>query len=404
MRKIDAVEKRSPREQVVFTAFAKPRGKQKGGRILKTTARHFKRMLRVGVVAATLVTCVAFAAPLGLPPVLVPADNPITPDKVKLGDKLFHDTRFSSTGEVSCATCHDKDKGFTDSLPVSEGINKLRGTRNAPTVINAAYLHTQFWDGREPTLEAQSAQPFLNPVEMALPSHEPILKIVRTDPEYVDLFKKVFAKTGNQITMRQVEQALATFERTLVAGNSPFDRYYFGGDKKAMTPSAIRGLDVFLNQGRCVSCHVIEQTQALFTDNRFHMIGAAAQQMPKDLDELMAAVEDVKKKGTDIAVLSNGKTSSLGRFAVTRDLTDIGAFKTPTLRNIELTAPYLHDGSLKTLEEVVQFYNNGGRVKDTDPVPELLSGGIRPLNLSKEQEADLVEFLKALTSPEFVHK
>jgi cytochrome c peroxidase len=361
-------------------------------------------MLRIGVIVATLATCVAFAAPLGLPPVPVPADNPITPEKVKLGDKLFHDKRFSSTGEVSCSTCHEREKGFADALPVSEGINKLRGTRNAPTVINAAYLHTQFWDGREPALEAQSAQPFLNPVEMALPSHEPILKIVRTDPEYIDLFKKAFGKTGDQVTMKEVEQAIATFERTLVAGNSPFDRYYFGGDKTAMSPAAIRGFDVFLNQGRCVSCHVIEQTQALFTDNRFHMIGAAAQQMPKDLDELAAAVEDVKKKGTDIAVLSNEKTSSLGRFAVTRDLTDIGAFKTPTLRNIDLTAPYLHDGSLKTLEEVVQFYNNGGRVKDTDPVPELLSGGIRPLNLSKQQEADLVEFLKALTSPEFVKK
>ena len=383
---------------------AKPRRNQRGGKIVKTTTRHFKKMLMGGVIAATLVTYVAFAGPLGLPPLPVPANNPITPEKVKLGDKLFHDKRFSNTGEVSCATCHDREKGFADGLPVSEGINKLKGTRNAPTVINAAYLHTQFWDGREPTLEAQSAGPFINPVEMALPNHEPILKIVRTDPEYVDLFKKAFAKTGNQITMKEVEQAIASFERTLIAGNSPFDRYFYGGDKNAMSPAAIRGLDVFINQGRCVSCHVIEQTQALFTDNRFHMIGASAQQMPKDLDELAAAVEDVKKKGTDIAVLSNEKTSSLGRFAVTRDLTDIGAFKTSTLRNIALTAPYLHDGSLKTLEEVVQFYNNGGRVKETDPVPELLSGGIRPLNLSKQQETDLVEFLKALTSPEFVKK
>jgi cytochrome c peroxidase len=271
-------------------------------------------------------------------------------------------------------------------------------------VINAAYLHTQFWDGREPTLEAQSAGPFINPVEMALPNHEPILKVVRTDAEYVDLFKKAFAKTGNAITMKEVEQAIASFERTLVAGNSPFDRYFYGGDKTAMSPAAIRGLDVFINQGRCVSCHVIEQTQALFTDNRFHMIGSGASQMPKNLDELAAAVEDVKKRGADIAVLSNEKTSSVGRYAVTLDLTDIGAFKTPTLRNVDLTAPYLHDGSLKTLEEVVQFYNNGGREKETDPVPELLSGGIRPLNLSKEQEADLVEFLKALTSPEFAQK
>lgn len=239
---------------------------------------------------------------------------------------------------------------------------------------------------------------------MGLENHDPILKIVRSDPEYVELFKKTFGKSGAEITMTEVKKALATFQRTLIAGNSPFDRYYYGADKKAMSPAAIRGLDIFINQGRCVSCHVIEQTQALFTDNRFHMIGVAAHQMPRDLDELMTAVEDVKEKGADIAVLSNPKTSSLGRYAVTRDLTDIGAFKTSTLRNIALTAPYMHDGSLKTLEEVVQFYNNGGRLNETDPLPELLSGGIRPLNLTEEQQADLVEFLKALTSPEFVQK
>lgn len=343
-------------------------------------------------------------APLGLPPVPIPAENPMTPEKIKLGDKLFHDKRFSATGEVSCANCHAKEKGFTDNLPVSEGINKLKGTRNAPTVVNAAYLDTQFWDGREPTLEAQSAQPFLNPVEMGLKNHEPILRVVREDPAYVELFKKAFNKAGDKITMLEVQQALGAFQRTLLAGDSPFDRYYYKGDKKAMTPAAIRGFGLFVGQGRCVSCHVIEQTQALFTDNRFHMIGAAAADMPKDLDELSAAVEDVKQKGTDIAVLSNKKTSSLGRYAVTRDLTDIGAFKTPTLRNIELTAPYMHDGSHKTLEEVVTFYNNGGKLKESDPTPHLLSGGIRPLNLTDEQQADLVEFMKALTSPEYAKK
>jgi len=371
---------------------------------LETTRYYFKGMLRMCVMAGMFAACVAFAAPVGLPPVPVPPDNPITPEKVKLGDKLFHDSRFSTTGEVSCSTCHERTKGFADALPVSEGIKGLKGTRNAPTVINAAYLRTQFWDGREPSLEAQSAQPFLNPVEMGLKDHEPILKIVRTDPEYVVLFKNVFGKTGDQITMTEVKQALATFQRTLIGGNSPFDRYYFGGDKAAMSPAAIRGFDIYIGQGRCVSCHVIEQTQALFTDNRFHMIGVSANQMPQDLDELSAAVEDVKKRGTDIAVLSNPKTSSLGRYAVTRDLTDIGAFKTSTLRNIELTAPYMHDGSIKTLEEVVQFYNNGGRLNETDPLPELLSGGIKPLKLTKEQQADLVEFLKALTSPQFVQK
>jgi len=366
--------------------------------------RKYKFILQCAAFMATLMSCIVFAAPLGLPPVPIPPDNPITPEKVELGDKLFHDKRFSSTGEVSCANCHDRAKGFSDALPVSEGINKLKGTRNAPTVINAVYLKTQFWDGREPTLESQSAQPFINPVEMGLQNHDPILKIVQNDPEYLKLFERAFGKSGSEVTMVEVEQALATFERTLIGGNSPFDRYFYGGDKTAMSPAAIRGLDVFINQGRCVSCHVIEQTQALFTDNRFHMIGVAAHQMPKDLGELSAAVEHVRQKGADIAVLSDPKTSSLGRYAVTRDLTEIGAFKTPTLRNIELSAPYMHDGSIETLEEVVIFYNNGGRVNETDPVPELLSGGIRPLNLTDEQQSDLVEFLKALTSPEFARQ
>jgi cytochrome c peroxidase len=350
------------------------------------------------------VASMAFAGQLGLPPVPIPPDNPQTAEKVKLGDKLFHDKRFSSTGQVSCSTCHDREKGFTDGLEVSEGIHALRGTRNAPTVINAAFMKVQFWDGREPSLEAQSTQPFLNPVEMGLLDHEPILKIVRSDPEYATLFKAAFGKSGEQITMAEVSKAIAAFERSLVSGNSPFDRFQYGGDKKAMSEAAVRGLDVFRNQGRCVSCHVIEETQALFTDSKFHNIGVAAHRMPRGLDELSAAVDEVKRMGTDVAVLSNPKTESIGRYAVSRQLPDIGAFKTPTIRNVELTAPYMHDGSLKTLEEVVQFYNNGGRLRETDPEPQLLSGGIRPLNLTAEQQADLVEFMKALTSPDFSKK
>ena len=196
---------------------------------MNNTHGHIIQLLLAMALAATLMVTVVFSGPLGLPPVPIPADNPITPEKIKLGDKLFHDKRFSTTGEVSCSNCHDNKKTFTDHLPVSEGINKLKGTRNAPTIVNAAYMHTQFWDGREPSLESQSAQPFLNPVEMGLKNHDPILKIVRTDPEYVAMFKKVFGKTGNQITIKEVKQAIATFERTLVSGNSPFDRYYFGG-------------------------------------------------------------------------------------------------------------------------------------------------------------------------------
>jgi len=342
--------------------------------------------------------------PLGLPLVPVPDDNPVTAEKVVLGDKLFHDIRFSSTGTVSCASCHDSEKVFTDSpLATSEGIMKLTGTRNAPTVVNAAYMETMFWDGREPDLEGQSAQPFLNPVEMGLLNHDPILNIVRTDPEYQQMFRNAFGKSGKGITMTEVKQAIASFERTLVSGDSPFDRYYFSGDKEAMNESAVRGFDIFLKQGRCVSCHTINQTYSIFTDNMFHNIGVSFNKIAADVQELASTFSEAKQQGrnVDIEVLTNKNTSELGRFAVTDDWSDMGGFKTPTLRNIELTSPYMHDGSLKTLAEVVSFYNNGGVVNATDPVPDFLSGGIRPLNLDAQQEQDLEEFLKALTSPEY---
>jgi cytochrome c peroxidase len=214
--------------------------------------------------------------PLGLPPLPLPKDNPQTPEKIALGDRLFHDDRFSTTGDVSCSTCHDADKAFTDSpLKVSEGINKLTGTRNAPTVVNSAYFTTQFWDGRSPSLEDQALHPFLNPVEMGLNDHQPILDIVRTDPEYVEAFQKVFGKAGEAVTMTEVTQAIAAFERTQVTANTPFDRWFYGGETDALNESQRRGFELFVNEGRCVSCHLIEQTQALFTDNRFHNIGVS---------------------------------------------------------------------------------------------------------------------------------
>ncbi len=356
------------------------------------------------VVGAGLPAAVALAGPLGLPPVPVPADNPMTPQKIALGSKLFNDKRFSSTGEVSCATCHDAGKAFTDSpLQTSEGINKLKGTRNAPTVVNAAYLTTQFWDGRSASLEDQSQHPFVNPIEMGLPNHEPILRIVRTDTEYVASFRQVFAVEPAAITMEHVKKAIATFERTIVAGDSPFDRYYFGGDKAAMSESAVRGFQVFLGDGRCVSCHVIEQDQALFTDNRFHNVGVGINRIQDKVPEIAPKFIEAKAKGLDVdkAVLSNPSTSELGRFAITEELDVLGAFKTPTLRNVGVTAPFMHDGSLKTLRDVVVHYNNGGVTNKGERVNDFLSGGIRELNLSDQQITDLVAFMEALTSPQF---
>jgi cytochrome c peroxidase len=344
----------------------------------------------------------AVATPLGLPPVPIPADNPQSEAKIQLGDRLFHDTRFSSDGKVSCATCHAKEKGFTDHRRVSKGHDGLLGTRNAPTVINAAYMETLFWDGREPDLEGQSKQPPVNPVEGGLPNHAALLEIIRTDPSYVQAFKEVYGVEASEITIDQYAEAIASFERTIIAGDSPFDRYQFGGDRSAMSEAAIRGLAVFVGQGRCVSCHVIEQTQALFTDNRFHNIGVGFKNIRGKENTIAQEFLKAKHAGADVdkTVLADPDASELGRFAVSEDLKQVGAFKTASLRNIELTAPYMHDGSQETLEDMVNFYNNGGRVNEDDPFSPFLSGGIRPLNLSDQQKKDLVEFLKALTSPE----
>jgi cytochrome c peroxidase len=341
---------------------------------------------------------------LGLPPLPVPADNQQTPAKIALGDKLFHDKRFSSTGEVSCATCHDAAKGFTDSpLVTSQGIKGLRGTRNAPTVINSAFNKTQFWDGRSPDLEDQSRHPPVNPVEMGLANHDPILEIVRTDRDYVKAFKEVFGKAPADIVIEDVTKAIASFERTVIGGDSPFDHWYFGGEKDALNAQQQRGFQVFLGQGRCVSCHVIEQDNALFTDHKFHNVGVGINDIQAKVPELAAAFLKAKAAGADVdvKVLTDPDSSHLGRFAVSEKFDAMGAFKTSTLRNIALTAPYMHDGSLATLRDVVVHYNNGGVSKEGDPVNPYLSGGIRPLKLTDQQIDDLVAFMEALTTPRF---
>jgi cytochrome c peroxidase len=340
---------------------------------------------------------------LGLPPVPVPADNPQSPAKIALGEKLFHDQRFSIDGTVSCATCHSEKQAFTDGKQFSTGHHGLTGTRNAPTVVNAAFYKSQFWDGREPDLEGQSKQPFINPVEGGLANHEPILTVIRADPDYIKTFESVFGVAGERLTMDHVVKAIASFERSLVAGGSPFDRYYLNGENNAMTDAQVRGFNLFTGQGRCVSCHTIEQDHALFTDSQFHNIGIGINAIQQDIPRLATAFLEAKAKGGEVdqIVLTDKKSSELGRFAVTDRLAEMGAFKTPTLRNIELTAPYMHDGSLKTLKEVVIHYNNGGVTPAGAKVNDFLSGGIRPLNLIDGQIDDLVAFLKALTSPQY---
>ena len=344
-------------------------------------------------------------APLGLPPVPVPENNPQTPEKIELGQKLFLDTRFSSTGTISCATCHDPDNVFIDEtapIPVSVGIDGLFGTRNAPTVVNSAYNKTQFWDGRSADLEDQSQHPFVNPVEMGLLNHDPILQIIHDERAYYRAFDRVFGVARDEITMDHVMQAIAAFERTVISGNSPFDRWYFAGEEDAISEQAKRGFDVFLTDGRCVSCHTIEQAHALFTDHKFHNIGIGISAIDARVPELAGAFLEAKAAGADvdITVLTDPDVSHLGRFAITEDLADMGAFKTSTLRNIAVTAPYMHDGSLATLREVVEHYNNGGVTPADAAVTPYLSGGIRPLELTEQQIDDLVAFMETLTSPE----
>ncbi|MFA9461386.1 cytochrome-c peroxidase [Thiohalorhabdus sp. Cl-TMA] len=339
--------------------------------------------------------------PLGLPPVPVPEENPITKAKVELGEQLFKEKRFSGNGSISCSHCHKPQMAFTDGLPIAQGIRGKKGTRHTPTVINAVYYKTQFWDGRRESLETQALDPLTNPVEHGLKSHGAVLDVVRDDADYREQFREVFGVAPGDIKIGHVTKAIAAFERTQVSGNSPFDRYLFGGEQDAISESAKRGLKIFRNKGRCVDCHTIEQNYATFTDNEFHNLGVGFDRIRDELFTLVDSFRRMKqqdKKGDiDNKVLTDKKVTELGRFAVTLDPQDVGRFKTPTLRNVAVTPPYMHDGSEETLMEVVKFYNRGG---NQNP---LLDGGIKQLDLTEQEQLDLVNFMKTLTSPRFSH-
>jgi cytochrome c peroxidase len=338
--------------------------------------------------------------PLGLVKPRVPEDNPVTPEKVALGRDLYNDKRLSADGTVSCATCHDPKKAFTDGLPIAKGIRGLLGTRNSPTVLNSVYFEKLFWDGRVDSLEEQAKQPFINPVEAGLPSLDHAVEIVRKDPSYRERFKRVFGVEPQQITIDHIVKAIATFERTLISGDSPFDRWRFGGDESAVSELVKEGFEVFKGKGRCQSCHTTSETFALFTDNKFHNIGVGFKKIAPRVKQIVRAYRKAKREGrsVDELVLTNKEISELGRFAVTLKLRDLGAFKTPTVRNVALTAPYMHDGSVATLEEVVELYDRGG---EKNP---FLDGGIRPLNLTKREKKALVEFMKSLTSHDLLKR
>ncbi|MBY4678777.1 cytochrome-c peroxidase [Marinobacterium arenosum] len=312
-------------------------------------------------------------------------DNSQITAKIDLGALLFKDKRLSSDGTISCASCHQPDKAFADDLAVAEGIGGQQGVRNTPSLLNAAYMTTQFWDGRRETLEDQAQDPLFNPIEHGLTGPQQALDLVRGDADYRQRFQQVFNVSPAEIRMEHLAQAIAAFERTLLAGDSPFDRYQYGSDQQALTSAEREGLALFTGRAGCSGCHSIGEDSALFTDNRFHRLGVGF----KKIESRLAEIARIYVSSADPAEqLSPLEISEMGRFVVTGKPADIGKFKTPSLRNVTLTAPYMHDGSVATLEEAVEleiYYRSQERA--------------RPLILTPVEKANLVAFLKALTSP-----
>ena len=307
---------------------------------------------------------VTIPAPLGLPAVIFPANNPPTAETIALGRRLFYDPALSADGTVACSTCHDPAKVFTDNKVVSMGIQNKAGTRNSPTVLNSAYSRSFFWDGRVSSLEEESEAPIANSTEMGT-SPEAVVKYLLASERYREEFKKAWGT--DRITFEMVKKSLATFERTLLIGNSPFDRFYYGGDKRALSASARRGLKIFRDakRGNCEVCHTIGRKYALFTDDKFHNLGIGAN--------------------------TDGSFADPGRYAATKNEADLGSFKTPSLRNAAQTAPYMHDGSMPTLKDVIDHYIGGG---NSNPH---LDKEIHVLDfLSGQERADLLEFLNSL--------
>lgn len=286
----------------------------------------------------------------------VPHYNPLTTDKVELGRELFFDKRLSRDQSLSCATCHLPEKAFTDGRAVSVGIDGALGRRNAPSLLNGAYLRSMFRDGRAKSLEEQALQPITNPAELDN-THEEVVRRLGADKSYRILFERAFG--SSEVTIERTAEAIACFERTLLSANSNYDRYLVSGVRNALSDSALRGLELVRGKAGCQMCH----EHSRLTDDRFHNTGVSWGQQPLDL----------------------------GRHEVTGWESDTGKFKTPSLRDVEHTAPYMHDGSIETLEEVVEFYNEGGR-----PNP-YLDPAIKPLDLSDQEKQDLVAFLRSLS-------
>ena len=335
--------------------------------------------------------------PAGVDPTIfalfVPSDNEMSPARVALGKKLYFDTRLSADGTVACATCHDVSRGFTDQRAVSEGIRDQLGRRNAPTTMNTVVFQSLFLDGRAPTLEAQAKLPIVNPIEMGQPNGAAAAQAIANDADYQRMFQDAYGRLPNY---DDIGRAIANFERTLIFLNSPFDQF-LAGQTDAISPQAQQGWVLFNGKARCVSCHPLNRSNPIGTDNRFHNIGVAARH--QDFVKLARqALAELQKQGgldaVDRMALSTDM-SELGRFLITKNRSDIGAFRTLQLRNIGITGPYMHDGSMQTLWDVMDHYNKGG---EANP---FLDGGIEPLALSEDEIDAVVALLFSMTDQRF---
>jgi cytochrome c peroxidase len=326
----------------------------------------------------------------------IPHDNPQTPEKIALGESLFFDGRLSADGTVACSTCHDPARAFTDGRPVSIGINGRAGQRNAPTILNALYNKTQFWDGRVKTLEEQAALPIVNPFEMGQPSLDAAVAQIAAIGEYQQAFRGVFGRPPNG---PDLVRAIASYERTQLSFDAPFD-HFIAGDKHAIDDAAQRGWELFNTRGRCNKCHALtEDTRdvATFTDNDFHNIGIGI--IRHNVVALARQAEQLISSGDTEAIdraAIQTDMSALGRFLITKKEADIAAFKTPDVRNVLVTGPYFHDGSQETLWDVMDHYNKGDGLQNPH-----LDEDIQPLALTEGEIDDLVAFLASLTSADY---
>ena len=348
---------------------------------------------RTGQAADLLLTITQ--PPLGLPPVPMPENNPITAEKISLGRKLFYDRRLSINNTFSCAMCHIPEQGFTSNeMAAAVGVEGRTVRRNSPTLYNVAYMQSLFHDSRESTLEQQVWSPLLAHKEMANPSIGTVIDRIKSSPDYEGLFEKAFGKTPG---METIGMAIASYERTLNSANSPFDRWYYGKDSKTLSAKAQHGFQLFTGKAQCSQCHTINKEYALFTDNNLHNTGIGyADAMTDKSSNPTRRVQVSPGVYVDVASkvigsVAEPKANDLGRYEVTQKPQDRWRYKTPSLRNVKLTAPYMHNGSIASLREVVEFYNRGGIANENlDPL-------LKPLHLTSTEIEDLTAFLESLT-------